>query len=72
MREPHFPFVFVSANRADRKDQFGQTKKYTVVDVIPETGKAARMRKHNVFAGQVRRIILLDQRRWRTPRKCWS
>jgi len=39
-------------SKADRKDQFGQTVKSTVVDVIPETGKAARMLKYNVFAGQ--------------------
>jgi len=37
---------------ADRKDQFGKTTKYTLVDVIPETGKPARMVKHNMFAGQ--------------------
>jgi len=34
------------------KDQFGQERTATVVDVIPEIGKPARMVKHNVFAGQ--------------------
>jgi hypothetical protein len=42
--------------RSDMKDQFGRTRKVAVIDVVPETGKTARMVKHNVFAGQVSRL----------------
>jgi hypothetical protein len=35
------------------KDQFGRARSVTYADVVPEAGKAARMRKSNIFAGKV-------------------
>lgn len=45
--------LFPVSHSGKVKNQFGATRTVTFVDVIPETGKPARVVKHNIFAGQV-------------------
>jgi hypothetical protein len=43
----------VDHTRGTVKDHLGKERTVTFADVIPEAGKPARMRKSNIFAGQV-------------------
>jgi hypothetical protein len=56
--EAPMPCSTLHASKGEMKDQFGRTRTALFVDAVPETGKAARVLKHNVFAGQVRTNVI--------------